>query len=293
MLGWRTVCAVESDAYAAAVLMARQNDGALAPFPIWDDVRTFDGRAWGGRVDVVSGGFPCQDISVAGGGAGIDGDKSGLWREMARIIDEVRPTFAFVENSPALTNRGLGVVLGDLSALGYDAEWDVVGASDVGAPHRRQRIWILARLHSDTHGGRCEKLREPTGPGEPSASGHQPDRLCETGRRARSDVPDSDSRRSHGADEQVRPRRDEPVSCGADVPDSDLQRREEQRWTGSDESEHAAAERGSWWSAEPDVGRVAHGVAARVDRLHCIGNGQVPLVAAATFRGLAARGGWA
>jgi DNA (cytosine-5)-methyltransferase 1 len=264
LLGWRTVCAVESDAYAAAVLMARQNDGALAPFPIWDDVRTFDGRAWSGRVDVVSGGFPCQDISVAGGGAGIGGDKSGLWREMARIIDEVRPTFAFIENSPALTGRGLGVVLGDLSALGYDAEWDVVGASDVGAPHRRQRIWILARLHSDTHGGRCEKLRESTGSGEPSASGHQPDRLCETGRRAWSDVPDSD-----------------------------LQRREEQRWTGSDESEHAAAERGSWWSAEPAVGRVAHGVASRVDRLHCIGNGQVPLVAAAAFRALAARGGWA
>jgi DNA (cytosine-5)-methyltransferase 1 len=144
----------------------------------------------------------------------------------------------------------------------------VVGASDVGAPHRRQRIWILARLHSDPHGGRCEKLRKPTGPGEPSASGHQPDRLCETGRRARSDVPDSDSRRSHGADEQVRTRRDEPISCGA-------------------------TRIGSWWSAEPDVGRVAHGVAARVDRLHCIGNGQVPLVAVATFRGLAARGGWA
>jgi DNA (cytosine-5)-methyltransferase 1 len=143
----------------------------------------------------------------------------------------------------------------------------VVGASDVGAPHRRQRIWILARLHSDPHGGRCEKLREPTGPGEPSASGHLPDRLREAGRRARSDVPDSDSRRSYGADEQVRPRRDEPISCGS-------------------------ARIGSWWSAEPDVGRVAHGVAARVDRLHCIGNGQVPLVAAATFRALAARGGW-
>jgi DNA (cytosine-5)-methyltransferase 1 len=98
LLGWRTVCAVEWEPYAAAVLCARQNDGILAPFPIWDDVRTFDGRPWRGRVDVVSGGFPCQDISVAGKGDGLDGERSGLWSEMARIIGEVQPRFAFVED---------------------------------------------------------------------------------------------------------------------------------------------------------------------------------------------------
>ena len=74
LLGWRTICAVEWDAYAAGVLVARQNDGCLAPFPVWDDVQTFDGRPWRNRVDVVSGGFPCQDISIAGKGAGIDGE---------------------------------------------------------------------------------------------------------------------------------------------------------------------------------------------------------------------------
>ena len=121
LLGWRTVCAVECNAYAASVLVARQNDGTLAPFPIWDDVCTFDGRPWRGRVDVLSGGFPCQDISSAGQGAGIDGARSGLWAEMARIIGEVRPRFVLVENSPMLTSRGLGRVLGDLAALGYDA----------------------------------------------------------------------------------------------------------------------------------------------------------------------------
>jgi DNA (cytosine-5)-methyltransferase 1 len=169
----------------------------------------------------------------------------------------------------------------------------VVGASDVGAPHRRQRIWILARLHSDTHGGRCEKLRESTGPGQPSASGRQPDRLCEAGRRARSPMAYADRRRGNGAHEPVRPGRHKSIACDADVPDSDMQRREEQRWTGSNAPEYGAVERDSWWSAEPNLGRVAHGVAARVDRLHCIGNGQVPLVAAAAFRALAARGGWA
>ena len=100
LLGFRTVCAVELEPYPASVLLARQNDGLLPPFPVWDDVRTFDGRPWRGLVDVVSGGFPCQDISVSGKRKGLEGTRSGLWSEMARIICEVRPRFAFVENSP-------------------------------------------------------------------------------------------------------------------------------------------------------------------------------------------------
>ena len=147
LLGWRTVCAVEWEPYAASVLVARQNDGLLPPFPIWDDVQTFDGRPWRGCVDVVSGGVPCQDISVAGKGAGIDGARSGMWRHMARIIGEVRPRFVFVENSPALVTRGLGRVLSDLAALGYDCRWTVLGAADVGAPHQRDRFWLVA--HAD------------------------------------------------------------------------------------------------------------------------------------------------
>ena len=148
LLGWRTVCAVEWEPYAAGVLAARQNDKILEPFPIWDDVRTFDGRPWRGAVDVVSGGFPCQDISAAGKGAGINGERSGLWREMARIIGEVRPRFVLVENSPMLTLRGLGTVLGDLAALGFDAEWGVLGANAIGANHKRERIWILAHTNA-------------------------------------------------------------------------------------------------------------------------------------------------
>jgi DNA (cytosine-5)-methyltransferase 1 len=144
LLGWRTVCAVEIEPYPASVLCARQNDGILPPFPIWDDVCTFDGRPWRGLVDVVSGGFPCQDISSAGKGDGITGERSGLWSQMARIIREVGPQFVFVENSPVLTSRGLGVVLGDLASMGYDARWGVLGAEHAGSIHRRHRIWILA-----------------------------------------------------------------------------------------------------------------------------------------------------
>lgn len=150
LLGHRTVCAVEWEPYAQAVLVARQNDGTFPPFPVWDDVQTFDGRPWRGLVDIVCGGFPCQDISTAGKGAGLDGERSGMWHHMARIIGEVRPRYVLVENSPALTSRGLGRVLSDLAALGFDAQWGVLGACDVGAPHKRERIWIVA--HATIYG---------------------------------------------------------------------------------------------------------------------------------------------
>lgn len=148
LLGWKTICAVERDAYAAGILAQRQNDGLLPPFPIWSDVESFDGKLWRGIVDVVSGGFPCQDISLAGKGAGITGARSGLWKEFARIIGEVRPDYAFIENSPALIIRGLDVVLSDLAACGYDAQWLCLSAAQCGAPHIRNRIWILAYPNS-------------------------------------------------------------------------------------------------------------------------------------------------
>ena len=123
--------------------MQRIRDGILPSFPIWDDIRIFDGYPWRGYVDIVAGGFPCQDISIAGKGAGIEGARSGLWKEMARVVHEIRPRFVFVENSPMLVGRGLAVVLGDLAQMGYDARWCVIGAN-IASPHLRERIWILA-----------------------------------------------------------------------------------------------------------------------------------------------------
>jgi DNA (cytosine-5)-methyltransferase 1 len=142
--GWTTVCGVECDGYAAAVLAQRQNDGFLAPFPIWSDVRSFDGKPWRGLVDVVSGGFPCQDISIAGKGSGLDGARSGLWSEFFRIICEVRPRYAYIENSPALTARGLARVLADIASIGGDARWLPLSAAACGAWHERMRLWIVA-----------------------------------------------------------------------------------------------------------------------------------------------------
>lgn len=161
--GITPVCAVEIEEFPRRVLQKR--------FPrigIWDDVRTFsasnhdcaDAFAWfraNADLLVVAGGFPCQDISAAGKGVGIKGERSGLWSEFARIIREIRPRFAFVENSPMLVRRGLCVVLGDLAAMGYDAEWGVLGAYAVGARHRRDRMWIVAKLADTDRAGREEQ----------------------------------------------------------------------------------------------------------------------------------------
>lgn len=144
LLGWRTVCAVEIDKFCREVLLKRQMDGCLHKFPIWDDIKTFDGRPWCGKIDIVTGGFPCQDVSSMGKGRGIKGERSGLWFEMARVIGEVRPRYALVENSPMLVSRGLESVLGSLAELGYDARWGIISARDAGFEHERKRLWILA-----------------------------------------------------------------------------------------------------------------------------------------------------
>jgi len=158
LLGWRTICAVERDAYAAGILAQRQNDGSLEPFPIWSDVTTFDGKPWRGRVDVISGGFPCQDISNSGHKEGITGARSGLWSEMLRIILEVRPRYVFVENVAALLNRGMGEVLGGLAEAGFDAKWGVLGTADVGGDQPRHRVWIVANAEGI---GRRSIFKEP------------------------------------------------------------------------------------------------------------------------------------
>lgn len=255
LCGHRPVCAVEIDPYARSVLLQRQRDGILPWFPIWDDVRTFDGHPWAGLVDVVCGGFPCQDISIAGKGAGIDGERSGLWGEMFRVICEVRPRFAFVENSPALTGRGLGRVLGDLAEMGYDCRWGCVSAEDaiwLGGPpaldHIRERIWILA---TDANA----KFSK-------SGKRHYASMLW---------------RRSQEA-EQAGMGCCENAEAGSNTDSQRLEIREGE--PGNNGTKFTPSVGADWWLAEPKLGRVADGVAHRVDRLKAIGNGQVPAVAA-------------
>lgn len=313
LLGHRCVCAVEWEAYAQAVLVARQNDGTFPPFPVWSDVQTFDGRPWRGVADIVVGGFPCQDISVAGSGTGITGERSGMWAHMARIVGEVRPSLVFVENSPVLTSRGLGTVLGDLAALGYDCRWTVLGAADVGAPHQRDRIWLLAhanslkyalRRYAKDHAKEVVSRGDFLGGGErDSGAGYQKstrqsanvaDSECR-GRKADGQCGDLDAPTSrevlggHQTSEVI-------GRGGCEMADS-----ERGGWErvgqngylqgslglcdGAGENQNPDVPRPSngWWETEPDVGRVVNGMAHRALRLKCIGNGQVPAVAAAAF----------
>jgi len=161
LLGWQTIVAVERDAHAAQILAQRQNDGAIRPFPIWSDVTSFDGKPWRGIVDVVSGGFPCQDISVAGTKLGLEGERSGLWSEFFRIVGEVRPGFVFIENSPALVTRGLDRVLADLASIGFDARWSCLSAAQLGACHERNRAWIVAHSSEVMGPARAGLIEQP------------------------------------------------------------------------------------------------------------------------------------
>lgn len=149
--GFETVAFCEIEAYSNAVI------GKHWPgVPRYADIRTLTGtwlREDGIEPDVLTGGFPCQDISNAGKRAGIEGDRSRLWSDYARLIGETRPRWVIVENVAALLRRGMGRVLGDLAALGYDAEWECIRASDIGAPHKRDRIWIVAYPKRDQEQG--------------------------------------------------------------------------------------------------------------------------------------------
>lgn len=157
LLGWTPVCGVEIEKHPRETVLQRQRDGLLPTFPVWDDIRSFDGKPWRGVVDVVTGGFPCQDISGAGKGAGLAGARSGLWFEMLRVIEEVQPQFVFAENSANLRTKGLGTIVEGLTRLGYDVRWGVLGAWHAGAPHRRNRMWLYA-CHADGEGKSARPL---------------------------------------------------------------------------------------------------------------------------------------
>jgi DNA (cytosine-5)-methyltransferase 1 len=148
-----TVAYVEWDPFCQKVIQQRQRDELLDDAPIWDDIKSFDGRPWRGCVDIISGGFPCQPHSVAGKRAGADDDRN-LWPDTLRLISEVRPAHVILENVPGLLADGdrpayAGVVIGELASIGYDSEWRIVSAAEAGAPHLRKRWWLVA--HANQH----------------------------------------------------------------------------------------------------------------------------------------------
>lgn len=247
LLGHTAVGAVEVNPHCRSVLRRHYPN-----LPIHDDIRQFDATPYKGRVDIVAGGFPCQDISAAGKGRGLKGSRSGLWFEMLRVVRQVEPLHVFVENSPLLRTRGLDTVLAGLAELGFDAEWDTLSAQDVGAPHLRKRLWLLA-THPDADRRRRASERQPQQAGKQGAHRRVLDGL-----------------------------RAQPLPF-AGSPGLPLREGQEAQWA------HAAAAGSAWWSREPDVVRVADGSPRRVERLTALGNAQVPLQAAYAFRSLQQR----
>lgn len=304
--GFTTVWQVEIDSYCRRVLAKH--------FPHAErfaDVRHC-GRHNLRPVDVICGGFPCQDISNAGLRAGMDGERSGLWTEFWRIIGELRPRYVVVENVAALLGRGIGRVLGDLSEIGYDAEWEVISAADVGAPHLRERVWIVAHSNSDgrrrieqgrralwgdtdtaRHGENwnvadAERISEWSGLCANESTWERRGRLSNSG--SACDVADAAGARfAKGICEPGRQiwhdaRGTRPERLGCDVADASGTGCEEFNPTAiTAGSRHdtgsTVAERGAdWWAVEPNVDRVAYGIPARVDRLRALGNAVVPQI---------------
>lgn len=173
--GFETVAFCEIDKKAQAVLRKHWPD-----VPIFEDVKELNGeqlRATGIRPDVITGGFPCQDISLAGRGAGLTGERSGLWWQFHRLIEEIKPSWVIIENVSALRSRGLDEVLWSLSEIGYDAEWHCIPASAVGAPHQRDRIWIVAYPQREGLEGHPWDVREGQGRQENPAGSITPQSL--------------------------------------------------------------------------------------------------------------------
>ena len=268
----RTVCFVEREAHAAAILASRMEEELLAPAPIWSDLTTFDGREWRGVVDCVAAGYPCQPFSTAGRRAGVD-DPRHLWPHVARIIRETGADWAFLENVPGHLSLGFDKVCRELQGMGFVVAAGLFSAAEVGASHRRERLFVLA--HRD--GGQREQLRwsvETEGSGAERLSG-----------------PDGGSEgvdKHHGAGE--RPVDDTyvtgsqgrlgPIGGGSyEVP----------AWPPGPEMDWAGIPERLWpATAKPGVRGVADGMASRVDRLRACGNGVVPLAAANAFRTLTA-----
>ena len=256
--GYRTVCYVEREAFCAASLVARMEDEALDSAPLWDDITTFDGHPWRGIVDIISAGYPCQPFSVAGRRAGVD-DPRHLWPHVARIIGECEPGLIVLENVPGHLNLGFDEVAADLDGMGYETAATLLTASEVGATHRRERLFVLGV-------GDAGQL------GQPRLDSRRAGAVTEDGH---SELGDTNPA---GLEGRGGPQRGSTYQLPA--------------WPPSPSDEDAWREILSGWpelapAIKPTVRGVADGSASRVDRLRALGNAVVPVQAAVAFVSLA------
>lgn len=285
--GFKTVRVVEKEPYCQRVLAKHFPEATQT-----GDVTAADFEE--GEADVIVGGFPCQDVSNAGRRAGLSGSRSGLYRHLVRAIRVVRPAVAIVENVAALLSRGLGTVLGDLAQSGYDTEWDCIPASAVGAPHQRDRVWIVAHPRGKQHEGKGDAFRRALAAGLPEALERNAGLPVGPHGEAHAQRANADGVRSHRADidEQgdLELRDEQDGVAGpmggamayAHSPSGPQPKPDElgRGWSsyGPPRSARPGRRGDGIWAVEPDVGRVAHGVPGRVDRLRALGNAVVPQI---------------
>ena len=294
--GFETRWQIENDEYASRVLAKH-----------WPNVRRYtDIRdvSFPERVDVICGGFPCQDVSFAGKRAGLEGKRSTLWSELFRLVCEVKPRWLLAENVPGLLSsdagRFFGNILRDLASIGFDVEWGVLSAAGVGAPHLRRRVFILA--HPMRSGGSPESWIEQGERAEVVDSGGEGKLAdaqgvgCEWRKHEEggSGATQREGMAIKRSGEMANP---ESKGCllgrigvgeekthaesieGSSLQNTQCDGLEEPRFFPISGGEADTTPNSSWWSTEPNVGRVAHGVPSRVDRLRCLGNAVVPQVA--------------
>ena len=278
ILGHTPTVAIEWDAHACAVLRERAANGWLPGLEVVEaDVRIVNFFRWTGRVDCIAAGFPCQDISAAGSGAGIDGERSGLVWQVFRAIDAIQPRFVFLENSPRIRTKGRSRIIAALVARGYAWRDGVLGAADVGAGHQRDRWWCL--------GADADGLRQLQPPG----------RVPDKWRRDCNGVAETDA----AIDMRQRAPSHEKIRAGWNAShDGDFAAADRLRIrlegalqhgglceTDAAAIEAAARHTGAYDWSPPDAGvcRMVDGMASRMDRIKCAGNGQVPLAAAAAW----------
>jgi DNA (cytosine-5)-methyltransferase 1 len=242
-VGMQTVAFCEIDPNARKVLEKRWPN-----VPVFQDVSKLTKADINEEIHVLAGGFPCQDISTAGRGAGLSGSRSGLWYEFHRLIKEIQPRYAIIENVSALRSRGLEQVLGSLAQIGYDAEWHCIPASAVGAPHRRDRVWVVAYPNRSLG----ERARLSCGV-QPSDAG------ARFGCLEAASVPHASSQRQ--------PRQGQPIERSGQTPYSE-----------GEANKPLPIRVGGVWAIEPNVGRVANGVPNRAHRLKQLGNAVVPQI---------------
>lgn len=273
--GFRTVWFCESEPYCQAVLRKH-----WPGIPIYGDIKQTD---WSTveRPDMLTGGFPCQDLSYAGKRAGIkEGNRSGLWKEYFKAIGALRPRIALIENVPGILNGGLNIVLADLAKIGYDAEWFSLRASDVGAPHRRERIFIIA--HSSSI-GLCEQENEQE-LGKERWSEFQ---FRKSRDKANVAYSEAFGCVYWGVKEQSaecwKYAFGDSSSSSADVAHAENSGTLWGEWAQANVERQIRGRRRDgiiqWGDTEPCVGRVADGVPSRVDRIKALGNAVVPQVA--------------